>query len=340
MRILLIICIIFSACGKETKPIEVKSISTADFKKLEKIEENLVEYRLSKDTKILSTSKFEVSDYLSNKIINKEFSSRLWALKAEIAYLENNQNEFEKSLKNIKEKIPQSYILKSWIEKNEEKKLSLLLEGEKEFEKNPRIELEIGLLYFDRSEYSKAYAYLDDALSKLPYTYKNLYGEKLEKASKFKNLDKNTQKKWILIESLTLEDVLNIINSETSLLKVFNIQKIDSKAIKPLVDEKIIPEGAFLNKQIEKKEVIYIIFKLLEKNNYKDIATFYRKFPEKYKTNSPIKDVNVDDFFYEASIYFVQKGIIELPDGKNLYPSEKISGNSFHEIIEKIKRIK
>lgn len=340
MRILLIIFIIFSACGRETKPIEVKSISTEDFKKLEKIEENLIEYRFSKEAKILSTSKFEVNDYLSNKIINKEFLSRLWALKAEIAYLENNQSEFEKSLKNVKETIPQSYILKSWVEKNEDKKLSLLLEGEKEFEKSPRIKLEIGLLYFDRSEYSKAYAYLNDSLANLPYTYRRFYGDKLEQASKFKDLGKNTQKKWILLESLALEDVLNIITSETSLLKIFNIQRIDSKTINPLIDEKVIPEGTSLNNQIEKKEVIYIVFKLLEKNNYKDIATFYRKFPEKYKTNSPIKDIRPDDFFYEASIYFVQKGIVELPDGKNLYPSEKVSGKLFYEIIEKIKKIK
>ncbi|MCX7820076.1 MAG: hypothetical protein N2258_00175 [Brevinematales bacterium] len=338
MKELFILFLIFYGCAKSTKPIEVKSIGSEDFSKLDKIEESLVDYRFSKDNKILSRAKIEVEDYLSNKILNKEFLSRVWALKTEIAFLENNTSEFEKGLKNIKEKIPQLYVLRSLGERDEEKKLAILLEGEKEFENNSRIKLEIGLIYFDKAEYSKSFVYLDEALSKLPYTYKKFYGEKRELALKLK--DTSSQKKWLTIDRITVEETLNIINSETSLLKIYNFSKIDQKNLKFLIDEKIIPENISPNKEIEKKEVIYILFKLLEKNNYKDIANFYKKFPEKYREKSPIKDLSPSDFYYEAAIYFVQKEIIELPDGKNIFPTEKISGKTLHTIIEKIKKIK
>ncbi len=337
-KVFLLLLLLYS-CVKDTKPVVVKSITNEDFEKLKKIETYLIEYRSDFNKKRLLEAKVEIDEYFSNKILNKEFVSRLWGLKGEIAFLENNTNDLDLAIKNIKEKIPHLYLLRSWKESNKTKKLKILEEGEKEFDYvDLRIKVEIGLLYFELEEYTKAYTFLEEALEKLPYSYKKVYGETKEKALKLSKTSKN--KELVLLEKVSFNDFLNLIVKETKLLNFLNISKIDNISLEILRKENLIPDNINLKENIKKKDLIFILFNLMEKNNLNDVAKFYRKFPDKYKEKSPVKDLSPEDNFYYGAMYFIERGIIELPDGKNLYPLEEISGKDVMNIIEKIKVIK
>ncbi len=333
-----IFLLILLSCGKTTKPKEIYSVTKDDFSSLEKIQENLIEYRITSDRKILISAKEKVNFYLSKEIMNSEFTDYCWGIKGEIAFLEGNTNEVSIALDRLKAKNKYFFLLKCRLEKSLERKIAILIEGEKFLSDNPEIKLELGLTYFEHGDFKKAYIYMEEALKNLPYIYNRLYGEKRDTALKLKSFSSSPEElKWLLQKKLTFEGMLNLTIKNTDLLKYLNTSNIN-EAIDRLYKDKCllyIPEK--LDKEVEKKHVAYFLFSLMAKNNSKNIANFYRKFPEKYRISSPIKNLFVNDPWYEAVLFFVEREILEISDGTNFYPDETISGIELKAMLKEIK---
>ena len=54
-------------------------------------------------------------------------------------------------------------------------------------------------------------------------------------------------------------------------------------------------------------------------------SDYYTKLSQSHNVSSPIADIQIEDSDFDAVLGMVENQIMELPDGKNFYPSEAIS---------------
>jgi len=149
----------------------------------------------------------------------------------------------------------------------------------------------------------------------------------------------------LLKEEITVIDMLEVILYESNLFTITNLAQSDSidQTFNRLKENDFFyhlqAKNISLNSLLKRKDLAYFFLSLLIKleNNpslkNKYISNFMTSESE---NNSPIPDIDINHYFYNAVLVLIEREILELPDGENFQPENYISGLKIFEIIKKI----
>jgi hypothetical protein len=105
------------------------------------------------------------------------------------------------------------------------------------------------------------------------------------------------------------------------------------KELEYIYDKNLLTEDPYL-----RKDVAYLLLNILA--YLENDKTLMSKYSEKFKDSgmeSPIPDVKVTDYYFDAVLILVEREIMNLPDGINFSPLGIVSGLELSEIIKKMK---
>ena len=87
-----------------------------------------------------------------------------------------------------------------------------------------------------------------------------------------------------------------------------------------------------------RKDIAYFILEIIV--YLKNDPALKDKYTNHYKENkilSPVPDVLVNDYFFNAVLMLVENEIMELPNGIHFFPENTMSGIEFNELLTKVK---
>ncbi|MCK4798102.1 MAG: hypothetical protein KAT05_12015 [Spirochaetes bacterium] len=355
INFLFILIILLISC-QTMEDTFIHSIKEDSMKKIEEVEMLLLRFKFNKDRAFLKQANvlIEQLDKLAEN--NKYFEAKVFGLYGELALLQNNiplVNEYISEIEkrnNAEEKL---YILKAKIEKNREKQEKYILKNIHKPDTSEKLKLILANNYFYSAKFSRAVDLYDEAFSKLPEIYQQVYKKNRDLSYHFINSPpKNADIIDILLkEKITIKQMIQICLSESnSLSSITDDSSFPVKKVYEKLKEKhyLYNSNKYkiaLNDVIKRKDIAYFLLHIvvdLENdptllNKYINDFTYDVEEEDAEIELSPISDIKTNDYFYNAVLVLLEREIIELPDGENFFPERSMSGLRFYEIIKILK---
>jgi tetratricopeptide (TPR) repeat protein len=308
----------------------------------------LLDFRFTKDASKANDADTLIKEQLSKKIINKALLAKLYGL-AGILDLELGKRESVKKYIDLIENLSNSeerlYILKSALETSDAKKIEVLEAGSKKCEKNSRITLELAGLYSARGDYAKAGAAYDEAFVALVPRYAELYKKSRDTAFRLMTAGENfgNVTQILMKDELTVGDLLVATGKSTNFLSNTGIDKAGNQ--KTLFD--ICVQNGYLppavgspDSPLAKKDAAYFFLAILMyQENNKTLATKYSSVYSRTNKQSPVPDIKVTDYYFDAVLTLVEREILDLPDGIHFYPDKTLGGEELSQILKKLLKL-
>ena len=346
----LFVLFILAGCTTPPEPnqvIEEHSVGSGDYRKLDAIELMILNFKAGKSLPALADAEQECLKLLESPTLNKEFEARLHGLYGEVLFYSGKTRAAGAEVNEVEmrsKKEPQLFILKALLETKPEEKVKFLEEGLRAAPASGKLALYLAEVYFSLGEYSKATGFYDDAFLRLNAAYKEYYREKRDLAKKFITNPPESQKTrdFIGIKELLVADVLKILLTQSPYLETVAPGKdVDlSVLLRKLKEEGFFyPPSLDLNSTIKRKDVAYLVLAIIARleNNPEIMHTYATQYKETSR-DSPVPDIKVDDYYFDAVVNLVELEIMELPDGIHFFPDRTVSGLEFFEILKLLKQ--
>ena len=289
--------------------------------------------------------------------------AHLQAMNGLLYLMENKTAKAQNYLKDAKAaQASDAYVLllQSRLLKTNEEKLAFVEEILEADKSNKILILEKGKLLFQMKQYDKSIAAIDSALmifdDENKPEYRECYSSFREQVWKLYSakIDENTVVSVANIDlnaNLTKEGMIILTKDNSTLLNDFTtgtktntnelIKKVTAYGLlSSTVDSKNADNSAakILNAnaitRIMAARFIWNLF--VEKKGNDSLKTRYSsRYQKMQNATSPIEDVDIFDEDFDAVLGTVERELMDLPDGKNFYPDEIITGIDFLGILKK-----
>jgi tetratricopeptide (TPR) repeat protein len=344
--ILLALGLCLTACQSVTENIFEGTVGAEDYRKVEEIELFLLEFNVTGNTYYLDRAGEKLAILFDAASYNKEFEATLYGLGGEIEYYKNNKKGVEKAIETIElkskreERLP---ILRAFLEPDIKKQIAILEAGLEQSSSTGHIHLLLAQLYFEAGDYRKSAAAFDDAFKLLSDNYKQYYQKKRDIAYQFIENPPSTieASDLLALDTLTVGDVISITLLQTDFLDNITVNKhIDREVLLQRLKEKDYIHGKQVKKDdiCRRKDIAYFLLAILSYlENNRDILEVYKREYERSEMPSPVPDLHVHDYYFNAVLVLVEREIMELPDGINFHPDDAMSGMEFNETLKRMK---
>ncbi|MCR4578780.1 MAG: hypothetical protein K5681_00380 [Treponema sp.] len=156
-----------------------------------------------------------------------------------------------------------------------------------------------------------------------------------------------------LKENLSFDDMISLTRMHSSLLDNISgkaalnsrqkkdlIERLNSEAyFSPAMEMSDEASQAFLSSKFITRQLCARFIWNLYAQNQGD-ASLLTKYSERYKasgrTKSPVSDISVENPDFNAVLGMVGNAFMELPDGRNFFPEERLSKLDFISILQKV----
>lgn len=330
----------FTAC-QSTENIHVSSISAEEKATLVEIEILLLEFKLEQRTSRLNSAGIKIESLLEREQVNKEFHAWLLALYSEWLYYSGDSRTAEKMLDDIESlnKFEQRiWVLKALLDSDGEAGKNMLITGSEDYLAD-RIFLDLGDAYFRDEEWDNAIVAYDKAFLKLDELYIALYQEKRDMAfSLYLTGAEDIDSEMVMKESVTISETVDYFQNRNNFMPIPVSSVLEEEElIELLVDNNLIPENADLSDDLTRStlaQIVGTIIAIMEND-----PTLLSEIREQYATgrhDSPIGDVRLRDEWFEEILLSVEWGIMDLPDGENFRPRDKVTGEELTETVNRL----
>ncbi|RPJ05995.1 MAG: hypothetical protein EHM28_10975 [Spirochaetaceae bacterium] len=342
---IILAALLFTACSSVTD-IYINSLSEEELKKIEDIEGAFLIYWNEDDPSQLDKIEKSISEMLATPILSKALKGKLLAMNAELYFYRGKQALSAEQLAISAQADPEGerlFLTKCIIEKDPATKIKILEEGYGKSESHTFIAVFLAELYFSQDNYKQAVAMYDEALRILPIRYRIYYQQNRDTAFQF--MGQPAQPKDLT--AITRVGVLNIEQTITTIIA--NTSYLD-----PVTSRKDIPakellislyehnyfqnSNLLLESPILRKDIAYLLLHVVV--SLENDPILLTRAGEKYRDSgrrSPIADVAVSDYFFDAAFVLVEREIMELPDGTNFYPEKTLSGLDLMGILDRLR---
>ncbi|MBR1638738.1 MAG: hypothetical protein IJ688_05080 [Treponema sp.] len=237
-------------------------------------------------------------------------------------------------------------LLGSRLEKSQEDSLNridLLLRGDS---KNYVLQMEQGKILYKMGRYADSVAAFDNAfllLGNSESSYRSAYSQLRDyvwnlysvsgRGADSESLSVN------LTEILTLEDMVNLTRSNTSLLESLSGKAaLNNRQKKELIERLDFTDGNYdFSTPVSRSLCARFIWKLyVNALGDKSLATKYSdRYKKSGRTKSPVADVSSDNPDFDAVLGMIENEFMDLPDGRNFFPQQSLSRLEFLTAIQK-----
>ncbi len=342
--------LIFSSCSTLGRDDNIYSTTTAkdNVKNIDEIERAIIVQYKEYDAKKLADIKIELDKLIAKESADFNFLAKVHSLYADYYLLNRSKRRAGKMLEKAKYYNPNNelvLILNSRFMDELEEKIEYL---EKIKETNPdyyRVKAELGFLYYENKEYTKALVAFDSALDFLPEEYRTLYQEKREYCKKFYNVDSeietssteilNKDKIYLYEMTQLSQDNTNSLDFITGTAKWKPMMLAEKlKANNWYADSVDLEDG-----YVYRKDAALFLWHLIVGNDTRKLSKYSRRY-EKRGGRSPISDVALDGVYFDSILGTVEEDIIPLIDGVRFEPNKYVSGLDFYNWLKKADKIK
>ena len=315
--------------------------------KINRIDLMLLDLRFKPDPLLFAQVRTLIKEQLSMKIPDKSLEAELYGLLGLADYfqgIKENRLYNLDSIESRSKKEARLYLLTAFGENDLKKKQDTLEKGIKTSSEPGLLKLELAGLLFSKGEYAKSAALYDEVFPELDPKYKEYYFRDRNKAFELKSNPPERAGIRLILEkdALTVSDVLTITLTETNLLDHVTSNK-PSNADNLLVSLKkngsVYSQSIGSHDMMTRKDIAYFILSIVVYlENNKALATKQSYEYSRLNRESPVPDVKVSDYFFDAVIVLVERETVDLPDGINFYPDRPMSGSEYYEILLKLKK--
>lgn len=348
--VIFISLVLFSCATKIQQDIIVSSdlyLQDSDLASIEekfaKLDADFIEYHIV-DQETLSELNKMVDKSLKEVEIKNALKARLFAIKGRIYLLENKRQKALEFYKKAEESYKGDAI--SIVLGNRLGEIDSLEEAEKKvFGKTEKalITLEKAILKYVDKSYTEAVSLFDETFIILPHFYKEAYGPIRNNAWDFRNIgdiSENDRISKLLNEPyITVEEMLEIAQHSSSSLISITGGKYYSKTE---LYKKVLSFGVLtsVNKEqtcnatdyVTRGTVARFLWNLYCNKKGLKADIYSQSFLGLIE--SPVLDVPINHSDFDAILGCVEREYIDLIDGINFFPDEKISGIEFYELIK------
>jgi hypothetical protein len=338
---------LFQGCESVPADTKAQTVVKQDYKKIEEIELIMLNYRFSNDATLLGEAETRLKAIVASASYNKEYEAALYGIAGVIANNRKNMVEVRRDAESCEARSKTNgyvFILKAYLESDVKKKEAILESGLAATENLAVLRLELAELLFDLGVFNKATALYDEGLKDLHPDYRAAYQKKRDLAFQFiSNPPPNSLKNIDILsaEVLTASQAVTLVLGTTDYLS--HIWPYKNSDIKPVfeklrADDYLPASLADPGQIIPRRDCAYFFLHLVAylENN----PSLLSKYAKQYNTNkmsSPIPDVRVDAYFFDAVLLCVERELLELPDGINFYPERPVSGVEFNAALKKLR---
>lgn len=344
LLILFIIALTYS-CATITDSV-VTSISDEEYNSVREILLDLEDYRVTFNSDSLDRAYKKAESIDLESIYNSDYKGKVLGLLAILNYYKGNIHKSKSYISDLEIVNKDEELL--WIAKylnTKDSPLGTLIEAKENLYETETIDFYLADAYLKEGSYGEAAALYDTILLK-DLKHWDYYKSQRDLAYNFfKNPPSNFETGAIYIkDQISYKDLVKALEYETTYLDNFNSEEI---FIDLLLKEYFFLETSD-NDLVLRKDLSYFLFKLysnrktslglLDKHN-----DFYIPEPTNEEISnldglSPISDVPSYVYYFYPSVFLVEEGIMELPDGEKFYPLNNLSGEDIQRIISNLKK--
>lgn len=336
-----------SSAPETNQLIIEETIGNEDYRQLEELELMILEYKKTENPASLQTAENQLAGMIADPSLNKEFEARVHALHGEVLYYLGDiraARTIAEQAELLFKTEPQLHLLKALLEKNPEKKILILEEARARDIISGRLLVELAELYFQAEEFGIATGLYDEAFTLLPEPYVAYYRKNRELARQFieNPPDDMEARDYIGIEKLLVSDMLNILLLQSTYLDSIAPRKdIERNELTNLLKKEgyIHPDDLRQDDLLVRKDTAYLILSIISRleGNPELMHSYADQFLDA-EMESPVPDVKVSDYFFDAVLNLVEREIMELPDGINFEPDKTVSGLELNDILKALKQ--
>ena len=325
----------------------VQTIDKDSLKIIEDIELLLLQYQEKKDIELLQNAEKKLQKMENQAKNNRFFEAIILGIYGEIAYFRNDYITVRKNINSISSRNQREerlVLLQAYLEKKLSQKLEILKKGLVQAETTDRIRLFLADLLFYQADFRQALAYYDESFLHISNEKKEFFEKRRQLSFEFIDnpLKNNTTISIVMKDSLILKDILQITANETDYLKNYPIKRslITEEIVKQLKNNGYIQDVALgMDDIVKRKDIACYLLKIVEQlENDPGLLTKYSMKDTSLNEEviSPVPDIRVKDYFYNAVLILVEREIMELLDGENFFPENTMNGLHFYKILKKI----
>lgn len=222
---------------------------------------------------------------------------------------------------------------------------------------NSIILMEKGKLLYQKKEYDKAIALIDQAFIEFDNqdrdNYRLVYKEFRDKVWTLYNSGISSAKaNQSLTAALTKEDMVQLTHENSSLLqdittgtKLSNEQLLEKVVQAGLFNSVLDPDNAqgfaltiMDTDYIDRVACARFLWNLyvMKKGNKKLATRYSSRYSKMANAKSPVADILIENVDFDAVLGVVENEIMNLPDGKNFNPGEKVTVLEFLSYLKKL----
>jgi len=303
------------------------------------------------DAQKLRDARALVRNLESRDIKDAVFEARLLAWSGRLFLLEGKKPEAARALRMAQTRAAGEAavaVLESRLEQNAEKRLEYLDKFRTLADTPAVLEIERARTLEQLRRYREAVAAFDSAFPSLPDYYRTTSEESRNRAWELRSLspDHAEQSGNLAVKTeITLGDALILIRDETVLLAntTAGSQWTAEQLYRDLNTRGIIPVDAVgtirLQDRMTRAYAAWLLWQLTAE--YRAQPALKTRYSDRIRTlpnpRSPIADVPHGSRWFDSVMGCVEWEIMNLPDGKNFFPNQPVSGISFVEMLRRVK---
>jgi hypothetical protein len=356
MKKLSVIFLFFFIFGcKSIGDVLINTLSDENRAKVIKVDVLLLKYKVSGNQELLSSAESIIKDLDGQSKRNKYFEAKVIALYAQLAETKNDMTLISNYIIEIEKRNTgeeRLYMLKADLEKDINKKETIIKTGIEKADENNLLKLYLGDVYFLKGKFAESAAMFDDAFINLSPDYKEFYTKRRDIAYNFSsNPPKNVNSiKLLLEDEITVSSLIQLTLNELDVFKKTINYK--SESVKDVFE--MLKTGDYFYKEnpvklddkIKRKDIAYFILHIIARLDKNDIL-LTKYINKSAKTNnpdqtsielSPVPDIKFSDYFYTAVLVLVEREIMDLPDGTNFAPEKSMNSLDYLGIIKKVSK--
>lgn len=303
------------------------------------------------DTQKIREARTLVRDLERKDVKDTVFEARLLAWSGRLYLLEGKRPEAARALSRAQSLAGGETavaVLESRLEPDPDKRLDFLNRF-REFADTPAVlEIERARTLEELRRYHEAVAAFDTAFPALPAYYRKTYEESRNRAWELRALapDHATGSGTLAMKpEITLEDALVLLRDETVLLdnNTGGSYWTAERLYRDLNTRGLIPVDSVgtirLQDTLTRAYAAWLLWQLTAE--YRAQPALKTRYSDRIRTlpnpRSPIADVPHGSRWFDSVMGCVEWEIMNLPDGKNFFPNQPVSGISFIEMLRRVK---
>jgi tetratricopeptide (TPR) repeat protein len=357
-----LIFILLASCQTMQRDLFISSIDESVNKDIGELETLIVALDAEQLPGQISSIRERIIELERKPLEDTAFRAALAAWSGRLYIIENRISNAQEQLRVSNRFSPgniQAVVLSSRIEKNIQKRFSIIDDTIKIESDAGELYIELARILAEQKNYSGAAAAFDTAFSKLhAKIYEKTYRSERDKAWELKDIGTVSAKNIGAIlekQAILWRDAIELTKRETRLLYFITSDKnwSNNELFERLKKNQFIPAEQSIESASESPQTAavqsaddvltrsgaaWFLWWLTAENRFDKTLIGKNFIKYKNSSRSPIEDVPVNLFCFDSVVGCVEEDIIPLQDGKNFFPAGKIKGSEFLRMLKNIER--